>query len=117
MNLPVLPSHGTPAAFDAWRVDLANWRPGMEALAATLGGGPVQLKPSGTVLVALLGSDRVLKLYPPFLHNHFGFERAALRQIGGRLQLPTPRLLHSGHHQGRPWLFMTQLAGEPLTAR
>ncbi|MDP3611814.1 MAG: aminoglycoside 3'-phosphotransferase/choline kinase family protein, partial [Rubrivivax sp.] len=58
----------------------------------------------------------VIKLYPPFLRDHFAFEQAALAHLGGRLQVPTPELLASGERDGWPFLVMTQLAGEPLTA-
>jgi hypothetical protein len=43
------------------------------------------------VLVALLGRELVLKMYPPFLRDHFEFERAMLGHLQGRLSLPTPR--------------------------
>ena len=45
--------------------------------------GARQVRPmgEGTVLVALLDQDRVLKLYPPFLRDHFRFERAALQGL------------------------------------
>ncbi len=42
---------------------------------------------------------------------------AALARLGGRLSAPTPLLLQTGEVQGWPWLSMTQLSGEPLTAR
>ncbi|MCY7315155.1 MAG: aminoglycoside 3'-phosphotransferase/choline kinase family protein [Rubrivivax sp.] len=77
--------------------------------------GPVQPVGSGTVFVALLSRTQVLKLYPPFLRDHFAFERAALSAIGHRLPVPTPQLLRTGECEGWPWLVMTQLAGEPLT--
>ena len=88
----------------------------VQSIAARLGPEPVVQMPVGTVLVALLGSTRVLKLYPPFLRDHFEFECAALARLGGQLSVPTPVLLQTGEHQGWPWLLMTQLAGEPLTA-
>ena len=56
----------------------------------------------GTVLVALIGRSHAIKLYPPFLRDHFEFERAALTQIGGRLQVPTPTLQRTGEYQGWP---------------
>ncbi len=68
----------------------------------------------GTVLVALLGRELVLKLYPPFLRDHFEFERAMLGHLQGRLTLPTPHLVDSAEHAGWPYLVMTQLPGTPL---
>ena len=110
------PADITVAAFDALHDDLPAWRAGIEQLAQGLGDGPVLPVSSGTVLVALLGHTRVLKLYPPFLRDHFDFERAALGRLAGQQPVPTPRLLQSGDLDGWPWLLMTQLAGEPLSA-
>lgn len=108
----------TVAEFDALHDETAAWRPMIEYLARQLGAQPAELvlMSEGTVLVALLGRTRVLKLYPPFLRDHFDFERAALAHIGGRLRVPTPALLQSGQVQQWPWLLMTQLSGDPLTA-
>jgi hygromycin-B 7''-O-kinase len=68
----------------------------------------------GTVLVALLGGDLMLKLYPPLLRDHFEFERAMLRHLQGRLSLPTPHLVDSAEHAGWPYLVMKLLPGTPL---
>ena len=105
----------TVAAFDALHDDLPAWREAMHVLASQLApGAALQQVSEGTVLVALLDSDRVLKLYPPFLHDHFVFERAALAQLHGQLALPTPALLASGEYQGWPYILMSQLPGVPL---
>lgn len=110
-----LPTDITAAAFDALHDDLPAWRCPIEQLAQGLGDGPVVQMSAGTVLVALLGHTRVLKLYPPFLRDHFNFERAALARLAGRLSVPTPQLLQAGDLGGWPWLLMTQLAGAPLS--
>jgi hygromycin-B 7''-O-kinase len=135
------------ADFDALHDQPAAWHGELQAMGAQLGARRVQPMDAGTVLVALLDDDRVLKLYPPFLHDHFAFERAALQHLAGRLPVPTPVLLDSGAAHGRtarqpqargdgpgdgndhsggnpaantggawPWLLMTQLPGQPLTA-
>ena len=104
------------AEFDRLHEDAGAWRPVIEAIARRRSDEPVVQMTEGTVLVALLGRTQALKLYPPFLRDHFEFECAALARLGGRLRVPTPVLLQSGEHQGWPWLLMTQLAGEPLTA-
>jgi hygromycin-B 7''-O-kinase len=117
LNLASLPATIGVAEFDALHDHLPAWRDAIGALAATLSPHPVQQMDAGTVLVALLGDTQVIKLYPPFLRDHFAFERAALQQLGGRLSVPTPVLLESGEQGGWPWLLMTQLHGEPLTAR
>ncbi len=104
------------ADFDTLHDDLPAWRAVIENLAAEHTDAPVQQMESGTVLVALLGRSQALKLYPPFLRDHFEYERAMLQRVGGQLQVPTPLLLKSGELQGWPWLLMTQLQGQPLTA-
>jgi hygromycin-B 7''-O-kinase len=115
MNAHHLPADLDAAAFDALHDDLPAWRGVVEDLAAWQGCGPVRQMSEGTVLVALLGDEQALKLYPPFLRDHFDFECAALQRLGGRLSVPTPVLLQTGEHQGWPWLLMTQLRGELLT--
>ena len=111
-----LPADIGAAEFDALHDDLPAWRALIEDLAAEHSDAAVQQMETSSVLVALLGSSHALKLYPPFLRDHFEYERAMLRRVGGRLQLPTPLLLKSGERDGWPWLLMTQLQGQPLTA-
>jgi len=112
----MLPTQIDDDAFDALQADPAVWLPVLRQLADAHGGGPLQPGTGGSVLVALLGSDRVIKLYPPYLRGHFAYERAVLPLLAGRLALPTPALLADGAHQGWPYLVMGQLAGTPLTA-
>ena len=116
MNHPPLAPVVSVADFDALHDDPAAWRGVIESLAAEHGGGPVMQMSEGTVLVALIGAQRVIKLYPPFLRDPFAFERAALARLGGRLCVPTPQLVATGARDGWPYLVMTQLSGEPLTA-
>ena len=115
MITTTLPADIEAAAFDQLHDDLPAWRGALEAIAAKLGQTDIVQIAEGTVLVALVGSMQVLKLYPPFLRDHFDFECAALAVIGGRLSIPTPRLLDAGLHHGWPWLLMTRLDGELLT--
>lgn len=110
-----LPGDLSVQAFDALHDDLPAWRGAITTLAAMLGSSGVEQVSEGTVLVALLDADRVLKLYPPFLRDHCLFERAALRHLQGRLGLPTPLLLGSGEHRDWPYTLMSRLPGEVLT--
>ncbi len=119
MSTRPLPAEIGVADFDNLHDDLPAWRGWIETLAAEQAGpahGPVVQMDSGTVLVALLGGTQVLKLYPPFLRDHHAYECAVLARIGGRLAVPTPVLLKTGECEGWPWLLMTQLQGQPLTA-
>jgi hygromycin-B 7''-O-kinase len=110
-----LPAHLTPAEFDALHDAPVRWRDDVAAIAARLSPAPVQPLTEGTALVARVGAHHVLKVYPPFLRDHFDFERAMLRLVQGRLPLPTPALLADGDDAGWPWLWMSWLPGEPLT--
>ena len=115
MKPPSLPRDISVGDFDRLHDDTSAWRAVIESIARGCGTGPAVQVTEGTVLVALLGRTQVLKLYPPFLRDHFAFECAALARLGGRLPVRTPELLATGEHDGWPWLLMTQLAGEPLT--
>lgn len=113
------PPHDLPpdpgvAEFDALQATPARWLDTVAALGARFSDAPAVPAGDGTVLVALLGAELVVKLYPPFLRDHFAFEQAMLGHLHGRLSLPTPHLLHSGEHAGWPYLVMTQLPGTPL---
>jgi hygromycin-B 7''-O-kinase len=104
-----------PQAFDAFHDDADAWRHGMEALVRAQGWqGEWRAAAEGTVLVALLGDAEVLKLYPPFLRDHWAFEHGLMPRLQGRLSVPTPALLASGEEQGWPWTRMSMLPGRLL---
>ena len=88
------------AEFDALQEDPARWICVVAALGARYSSAPAVPAGEGTVLVALLGGDLVLKVYPPFLRDHFEFERAMLGHLQGRLSVPTPHLVDSAEHAG-----------------
>jgi hygromycin-B 7''-O-kinase len=111
---PDLPADPGIADFDALQEDPARWIGTLAALGARYTSAPAVPAGEGTVLVALLGRELVLKLYPPFLRDHCAFERAILGLLQGRLSLPTPHLVDSAEHAGWPYLVMTQLPGTPL---
>ncbi len=103
------------ADFDALHDQPALWRDALAAIAARHSSGPVRQMTDGSALVALVGQQLAIKLYPPFLRDHFAFEQALLPRLHGRLNLPTPALLASGEHEGWPYLVMSQLPGQVLT--
>lgn len=109
-----LPADPGVAEFDALQEDPERWIGVVAALGARYSHAPAVPADAGTVLVALLGRDLVLKLYPPFLRDHFSFERAMLAHLQDRLSLATPHLVDSAEHAGWPYLVMTQLPGTPL---
>ena len=110
-----LPETIDATSFDTMQCDTARWRDVVASIAAAYSSAPCQPTTAGTVLVGLVGEELVVKLYPPFLRDHSEFEQAALQQFGGRLSVPTPRLVASGERDGWPYLVMTQLTGAPLT--
>ena len=109
----VLPPGIDPAALDVLQAEPARWLPTVAALAARFTAAPCVAAETSTVLVGLAG-EVVVKLYAPFLRDHFAYERAALGHVHGRLSVPTPRLLADGELEGWPWLAMSRLPGEPL---
>jgi hygromycin-B 7''-O-kinase len=111
-----LPASIDPAGLDALQAEPARWLPVVAALAGRFSTGPVQAAPTSTVLVGL-APDVVVKLYAPFLHDHFAYERAALAHLHGRLPVPTPQRLDDGTLDGWPWLAMTRLPGHTLDTR
>ncbi len=116
MNDLNFPAFEGPAEFHALHDDPARWQPLLTELARGLGlAGAVQPLGEGTVLVAGVGEQQVLKLYPPFLHDHWAFERGLLQRLQGRLTVPTPELQASGEQQGWVWTLMSRLPGQPLT--
>lgn len=115
MAISIHPYLSSVADFDALQAAPERWMGVMTALGARHSSAPAVPAGDGTVLVALLGHEKVLKLYPPFLRGHFAFERAMLKHLDGRLSLPTPSLLAHDEHEGWPYLVMTQLPGIPLS--
>ena len=111
-----LPTDLSPAAFDALHDEPASWHAEIAGLAASLGSATMQPIDDGTALVSRIAGGRILKVFPPFLHDHFDFECAMLLRLHGRLAQPTPQLLAQGLFQGWPYIVMTELAGTPLTA-
>ena len=109
-----LPADLGIADFDALQEDSERWIGVVAALGARYSSAPAVPAGEGTVLVALLGRELVLKLYPPFMRDHFAFECGMLGHLQGRLSLPTPRLVDSAEHAGWPYLVMTQLPGTTL---
>ena len=110
-----LPASIDVEAFDALHDDESQWRNLVASIAAGYSAEPVTPATVGTVLVGLVGRDLVVKLYPPFLRDHFEFEVAALQRLAGRLDVPTPALVALGEREGWPYHVITQLRGEPLT--
>jgi hygromycin-B 7''-O-kinase len=117
MTTPTLPRDIDVRSFDDLHDQQDQWRAVIESIARDdlAETGSVRQEGDSTTLVALLGTTRVLKLFPPFLRDHFEYESVMLDVLHGRLSLPTPRKLAVGERDGWPYLVMSQLGGDLLT--
>ncbi len=79
-----------------------------------LGGVPAQRYAGGSLPVFALGTQHVLKLYPPHDQAHAQVEARVLAFVEGRLPLPTPQVVARGEWDGGSYLQMTQLRGHLL---
>jgi len=109
-----LPAEIDVQAFDALHDQPERWHGVVASIAAGFSSAPVTPAAGGTVLVGLVGAELVVKLFPPFLRDHFEFERELLDRLHGRLSLPTPRRVAGGERDGWPYHVMTQLPGRTL---
>lgn len=113
------PAHALPALEDtaavrALRAEPARWLPVALDIARShgLNGLAPSVFATGTNLVAGLGDDLILKIFPPLYRAQFISERAALRVLAGQLPIAIPDLRHDGERDGWPYLIMTRLGGE-----
>lgn len=108
-----LPPLVTAGEFSAWRTEPARWLPAALDIAAAhrVSVGDLHIFTTGTNLVLGLGEHLVLKLFPPPFRSQFMSERATLRQLRGRLAIPTPEIVHEGEREQWSYLIMTRLKG------
>lgn len=108
-----LPLLETGQAFAAWRTDTAGWLPAALDIARSHGlpADNPHIFATGTNLVLGLGPNLVLKIFPPALRSQFVSERATLKQLRGRLDIPTPEIVLEGERDQWPYLAMTRLRG------
>ena len=108
-----LPQVTTEAQLRCVRNDPSQWLPAARDITRVHGPAELEVLPfaTGTNLVAALGSELILKIFPPFLRRQFLAERASLRALSGRLAVATPELLHEGERDGWFYLIMTRLGG------
>ena len=116
--MAALPHVADAAQLRRLRADAACWLPAASGIVSCHGYGGARLVPfdAGTNLVASLGDDAILKIFPPFLRGQFLSERATLRVIFRRLaDVATPELLNEGERDGWSYLIMTRLDGVPAS--
>ncbi len=113
------PAADTPEAAAAFLRDDAALRPGVDAICAANGLAclPITRFAAGSLPVYAIGTERVLKVYPPPWSHEQRREALVLSVLGGRLPIPTPALIVTGDLAGWTWCLMVQLHGASLAAR
>jgi hygromycin-B 7''-O-kinase len=113
-----LPSSIARDAYAELRREPARWLPAMSSIASAHAPERADLRAveTGSNLIALLGDDLVIKLFPPFLAYQFESERRALRVLNGRLRTPTPAIVAESAIDDWPYLVITRLEGVALGA-
>jgi hygromycin-B 7''-O-kinase len=79
-----------------------------------LGDLPALRYDSGSLPVFALGTQHVIKLYPPRDRDHAQVEARVLAFVDGRLPVPTPQVVAAGEWDDGSYLLMTQLRGHRL---
>lgn len=111
-----LPRSDTAEGWDALLADDAALQAGVTTIVQRhgLAGAAPRRYDSGSQPVYALGTQQVLKLYPPDDAEHASVEAAVLAHLDGRLPIATPQLLAHGTLDGWSYLLMSQLPGQRL---
>jgi hygromycin-B 7''-O-kinase len=111
-----LPTARSDAGWNAVLDDERALGPGVCALLSRhgLAHEPRQRYDSGSLPVYAVGTQHVLKLFPPTEHEHAAVEARVLAAVQGALPIPTPQLIAADSHDGWPYLLMSQLRGQRL---
>lgn len=96
--------------------DDGTLRAGARAMCDRHGLGSVDIGrfEDGSLPVYAVGSDRVLKLYPPVYEHECDIEAGVLETVEGQLPIPTPRVEQVGELDGWSYVLMSRLHGESL---
>jgi hygromycin-B 7''-O-kinase len=116
---------GFPANIDAQEFDRSYrlkpelWREPFLALWQQHGPDPglastFQPFSDGTNLIAALGPDWIMKVFPPELHHQWVCEWRVMQHLDGRLALPIPRFYKAGEEKGWTFIIMSRLPGVTL---
>lgn len=68
----------------------------------------------GTNIVFSYGSQRVIKIFPPFHYDQYKAEILVLKHLQGKLSVATPTVEHDGNISGWPYIVMTKIQGKLL---
>lgn len=113
-----LPTDLSPQVFDErFRLEFASWKPAVEEVCGAAGISFAQVVPflDGSNLVARVGDDWVVKIFPPFHRDQWESERRVLPGIHAASPLPTPELIAEGEREdGYTYVVMTHLRGRNM---
>ncbi len=111
-----LPTAHDEAGWDALQGDERALAAGVTALLSRhgLAQEPRKRYDSGSLPVYAVGTQHVLKLFPPTEQEHATVEARVLAAVQGALPIPTPQLVAADSHDGWPYLLMSQLKGQRL---
>lgn len=116
-----LPAAIDPAEFDArFRLTPEAWRPAVEEICRGHGIAVDGFEPFpvGSNLVAAVGAEHVIKVFPPFHRPQWESERRVLPRFAGAVSVPVPALLHQGERDdGYTYVVIERVAGEGLDLR
>lgn len=113
-----LPAIDSEAAFATYRAARPDLRPLARAIGDRHGvaADEVAAYATGSVFVYRLGTEAVLKLFPPIYGAGASTEATALARVAGKLPIATPELIACGSQDGWPYVLMTQLGGQDLSS-
>ncbi len=104
------------ASWTAHRIDLKAWTPAIDRILSQSGLAGARLSPygRGSAVVVRAGKDVVVKVYYPTDGEDCAREASILKLAAGRLPVPVPSCIDTGHIDECPYLVMTHLDGEEL---
>lgn len=118
--MPTFPASIDPGVFDrSYRLQPELWREPFLALWRDEGPDPAlaaAFEPfsDGTNLIAALGPQWIMKVFPPELRHQWVSEWRVMQHLDGQLALPIPRFFKAGERAGWTYIIMSRLQGVTL---
>ncbi len=118
--MQTFPASIDPQEFDSiYRLQPERWREPFLALWREEGPDPAleadfQPFSDGSNLIAALGPQWIMKVFPPDLKHQWVSEWRVMQHLDGQLALPIPRFYKAGERSGWTYLIMSRLSGVTL---
>jgi hygromycin-B 7''-O-kinase len=113
-----LPTDIDPDDFDRrFRLDTASWIGAVHDICSVhkIPASALATYPDGSNLLARVGEDRIVKIFPPFHSDQWDSEHIALTHLTGLCPIEIPQLIASGVRQdGWHYVVLSLVAGETL---